>query len=119
MESAAHPALKGIRSTVIGIFISIALAFIIGVTGLMGHSYALVADAIESTADVFTSGILLVGLKTSLKPADKEHPYGHGKAESLAALVIALGLVLEQALLSGKASSISQRRIGHRPCIRF
>lgn len=88
-----HPTIKGIRSTVIGIFISLGLAIIKGVTGILGNSYALIADAIESTADVFTSGILLIGLRTSLKPADKEHPYGHGKAESLAALVISLGLL--------------------------
>lgn len=99
MEQAEHPALKGIRSTVIGIFISVALAVIKGVTGILGSSYALIADAIESTADVFTSGILLIGLKTSLKPSDKEHPYGHGKAESLAALVISLGLLLAAGII--------------------
>jgi cation diffusion facilitator family transporter len=93
MEQLIHPTIRGIRSTVLGIFISLGLAVVKGVTGILGNSYALIADAIESTADVFTSGILLIGLKTSLKPPDKEHPYGHGKAESLAALVISLGLL--------------------------
>lgn len=93
MAGSSHPTIKGIRSTILGIFISLGLAIVKGVTGILGNSYALIADAIESTADVFTSGILLIGLKTSLKPADKEHPYGHGKAESLAALVISLGLL--------------------------
>lgn len=93
MAETLHPTIKGIRSTILGIFISLALAIIKGITGILGHSYALIADAIESTADVFTSGILLIGLRTSLKPPDKEHPYGHGKAESLAALVISLGLL--------------------------
>ena len=93
MADIVHPTIKGIRSTILGIFISFGLAIIKGVTGVLGHSYALIADAIESTADVFTSGILLIGLRTSLKPPDKEHPYGHGKAESLAALVISLGLL--------------------------
>ncbi|MBD0285676.1 MAG: cation transporter [Flavisolibacter sp.] len=99
MTQAVHPAVKGIRSTIIGIFISIALAVIKGVTGILGNSYALIADAIESTADVFTSGVLLFGLKASLRPADKEHPYGHGKAESLAALVISLGLLLAAGII--------------------
>jgi cation diffusion facilitator family transporter len=99
MEQAVHPTLKGIRSTIIGIFISIGLAIIKGVTGILGNSYALIADAIESVADVFTSGILLLGLKTSLKPADKDHPYGHGKAESLSALVISLGLLLAAGII--------------------
>ena len=93
MAENLHPTIRGIRSTVLGIFISLGLAIVKGVTGILGNSYALIADAIESTADVFTSGILLIGLKTSLKPPDKEHPYGHGKAESLAALVISLGLL--------------------------
>lgn len=99
MEQVTHPALKGIRSTIIGIFISIALALIKGITGLVGHSYALIADAIESTADVFTSGILLLGLKTSMRPPDKDHPYGHGKAESLSALVISLGLLFAAGII--------------------
>lgn len=99
MEHVTHPALKGIRSTILGIFISIALALVKGITGLLGHSYALIADAIESTADVFTSGILLLGLKTSMRPPDKDHPYGHGKAESLAALVISLGLLFAAGII--------------------
>lgn len=94
-----QPATKGIRSTIIGILVSIALAIIKGITGILGNSYALIADAIESIADVFTSGVLLLGLKTSLKPPDKDHPYGHGKAESLAALVISLGLLLAAGII--------------------
>lgn len=99
MAEVAPSALKGIRSTIIGIFVSIALAIVKGVTGVLGSSYALIADAIESLADVFTSGVLLFGLKTSLKPADKAHPYGHGKAESLAALVISLGLLFAAGII--------------------
>jgi len=99
LSNESHPALKGIRSTIIGIFISIILALIKGITGIVGHSYALLADAIESMSDVFTSGILLLGLKTSLKPADKDHPYGHGKAEALSALVIALGLLIAAGII--------------------
>lgn len=90
---------KGIRSTVLGIFISLGLAIVKGITGILGNSYALIADAIESTADVFTSGVLLIGLRTSSKPPDREHPYGHGKAESLAALVIALGLLFAAGII--------------------
>ena len=99
MQEVMRASLKGIRSIIIGIFISIFLAIIKGVTGILGNSYALVADAIESLADVFTSGVLLLGLKTSLKPADKTHPYGHGKAESLASLVISLGLLFASGII--------------------
>ena len=68
MAEELHPTTRGIRSTVLRIFISLGLAIIKGITGILGNSYALIADAIESTLDVFTSGILLIGLKISLKP---------------------------------------------------
>lgn len=85
-------AAKGIRSTLVGIIVSIILALVKGTAGLVGNSYALVADAIESTADVFTSIIVLTGLKIALKPADSDHPYGHGKAEPIAGMIVASAL---------------------------
>src|SRR5690606_26839125 len=84
---------KGLRTTLIGIIISTVLAIVKALGGIFGHSYALVADAIESGADVFTSTMLWIGLKWSAKPADENHPYGHGKAEALIALGISLALV--------------------------
>lgn len=60
----------------------------------MGNSYALVADAIESASDVFTSIIVLTGLKIARKPADETHPYGHGKAEPFAGILIAAALLI-------------------------
>lgn len=85
---------KGIRTTIIGIVASIILAAIKGVAGVVGNSYALVADAIESTSDVFTSIILLTGLKIAKRPADKTHPYGHGKAEPFAGILVASALFI-------------------------
>ncbi len=61
--------------------------------GIIGHSYALIADGIESTLDIISSLIVLSGLKISLTPADEDHPYGHGKAESLAAVAVSLILI--------------------------
>lgn len=84
---------KGLRTTLIGIIVSALLAIVKALGGIFGHSYALIADAIESGADVFTSTMLWVGLKWSAKPADENHPYGHGKAEALIALGISLALV--------------------------
>ena len=75
------------------IAINLVLALIKISTGVIGSSYALIADGIESTADIFTSLIVLSGLQFSSKPADHNHPYGHGKAESLAALAVALFLI--------------------------
>jgi len=83
---------KGIQTTLIGIIVSIILALIKGVAGVIGNSYALIADAIESTSDVFTSIIVLIGLRIAKKPADEDHPYGHGKAEPFAGVVVSIAL---------------------------
>jgi cation diffusion facilitator family transporter len=83
---------KGIRTTIIGIFTSIILAAIKAIAGIMGNSYALIADAIESASDVFTSIIVLAGLRIAQLPPDQKHPYGHGKAEPFAGIVVALAL---------------------------
>lgn len=88
-----HPSVKAMRATLLGIVISICLVFVKFAAGYAGHSYALVADATETAADVLSSGLLWLGLKIAMKPADKEHPYGHGKAEPLAAILISLFLL--------------------------
>ncbi len=84
---------KAIKATQLGILISVILVVVKALTGKLGASYALIADATESGADILCSALLWVGLKVSLKPADDKHPYGHGKAEPLVALVIGLFLV--------------------------
>lgn len=109
MPTATAAALK---TTLTGIVVSLLLAVIKALGGVFGNSYALIADAIESTTDVVTSGLLYIGLTWSSKPADKEHPYGHGKAEALIALGIALALVIA-ALIIG-AESIHNIRTPHK-----
>jgi cation diffusion facilitator family transporter len=81
------------RTTMLGIGVSFILVFIKMAAGHIGHSYALIADATESSADVLSSGLLWIGLRIAQKPPDNEHPYGHGKAEPLAAIVISLFLM--------------------------
>ena len=97
--SAKHPAVKGIRSTLISLFVSMGLVLIKGTAGILGNSYALVADAIESASDVLSSLILFAGLRIAAKAPDQDHPYGHGKAEPLAATVIALIMVAAAILI--------------------
>jgi cation diffusion facilitator family transporter len=63
------------------------------IAGIVGHANALVADAIESSADIFSSLIVWMGLSIAARPADEDHPYGHGKAEPLAAAVVSLMLL--------------------------
>src|SRR3972149_12192707 len=89
-----HPSYKGLRSTLIGIVANTLLAATKGIAGILGNSYALLADAIESTTDIASSFIVWGGLKISALPPDADHPYGHGKAEPLAAVVVSLMLVL-------------------------
>lgn len=94
---------KGLQTTFVGIVVSGILAVLKALGGIFGNSYALIADAIESTADIFTSTMLWLGLKWASKPADEDHPYGHGKAEALIAIGIAAALTAA-AFVIGKES---------------
>ena len=68
--------------------------------GYFGNSYALIADAIESTTDIFSSILVLVGLKYTSKPADKNHPYGHGKLDPLITFVVVAFLVTSATIIA-------------------
>jgi cation diffusion facilitator family transporter len=72
--------------------VSGSLAVLKILAGLYGHSTAVTADGLESASDVFASGFVLLGLTVAAKPADADHPYGHGRAETLTGLLIGLGL---------------------------
>lgn len=80
---------KTLRVTLIGAVVNVCLAGGKLVAGILGHSQALVADAVESFADLIGSVIVWRGLVVAAKPPDDDHPYGHGKAEALSAAVIA------------------------------
>lgn len=88
-----HATSTGLRSTLKGVFANVFLAIIKILSGVVGNSYALIADGIESLLDVFSSIIVWTGIKIAATPADDRHHYGHGKAESLAALVVSLALL--------------------------
>lgn len=98
-----HPSITAIRTTILGIGVSLVLIFVKGIAGHLGHSYALIADATESGADILSSGLLWIGLRIALKAPDKEHPYGHGKAEPLAAIAVAFFLILAAVWISYNA----------------
>ena len=91
---------RGQDSTLLGIGANIALVLGKGAAGILGHSYALVAEAIESATDVFSSGIVWLGLRTAAREPDENHPYGHGKAEPLAAIAVATGLICAAAYIA-------------------
>jgi cation diffusion facilitator family transporter len=84
---------RGIRAAQAGLWTNVGLVSLKLVAGLLGNSYALVADAIESSTDVFSSLIVWRGLEITGKPPDEDYPYGYGKAESIAAAIVALMLI--------------------------
>jgi cation diffusion facilitator family transporter len=84
---------RGIRAAQIGLVVNAALAGVKLAAGIVGNTYALVADAIESAADVFASLIVWGGLAIGSQPADEDHPYGHGKAEALATAAVSFMLL--------------------------
>ena len=88
------------NAPLIGAFINAILAAVKIVAGVAGNSGALIADGIESTTDVISSLVVWGGLRISLKPADEDHPYGHGKAEPLAAAAAALALLAAAVLIA-------------------
>lgn len=77
-----------LRASLFSIFGNALLAVLKAVVGVVGNSFALVADAVESTTDVFSSMLVFIGLRYSTKPADDDHPYGHGRMEPLITFVV-------------------------------
>src|ERR1700693_1315482 len=90
----------GQRIAIAGMAVSGALAVIKIGAGMMGHSTAVVADGLESAADVFASGFVLLGLTLAALPADSHHPYGQRRAETLTGCGVGLVLAAAGALIS-------------------
>jgi cation diffusion facilitator family transporter len=101
----AEASRRGIRWAQLAILVNTGLAITKLVAGLVGHTYALVADAIESTADIFSSTIVWGGLRVAARDPDDAYPFGYGKAEPLAAAVVSL-------MLLGAAVGIAIEAIG-------
>lgn len=105
------PIKEGLQASGIAIVINIILAVTKIMTGVIGNSYALVADGIESTTDIFSSFLVWSGLRISAKPPDSNHPFGHGKAESLAGMFVSLFLLGAAVLIA--VQSVSEIRTSH------
>ncbi len=82
-----------------GICVNILLSGVKLIIGLMSGAISIIADAFNNLSDVGTSAIMLAGFKISAKPPDEEHPFGHGRAEYLAGLFVAAGMILVGAKL--------------------
>jgi cation diffusion facilitator family transporter len=103
------------RVAMASIGVSAVLAVVKIVVGLAANSVALLSDGFESTADFFTSGLVLAGLWVAAKPADDDHPYGHGRFETLTGL--AIGLMLVAAGTGICLRALEQRTDQHAPAL--
>jgi len=92
-----------VKATYISIVSNALLAIIKFMAGILGNSYALIADAIESTTDIFSSLFVLFGIKYASKPPDKKHPYGHGRIEPLITFMV-VGFLIISATVIGYES---------------
>jgi cation diffusion facilitator family transporter len=97
-----HDTARSIRAAQAGVASNFLLALVKIAAGVLGHTYALIADGVESFADVAASLIVWGGIAVGARPPDADHPYGHGKAEAVAAatvsvmlLAAAVGIALE------------------------
>jgi cation diffusion facilitator family transporter len=95
MKTSEQTAVKATYFSIVG---NTCLAIIKGLAGVFGNSYALIADAIESTTDIFSSFLVLFGIKYSNRPADANHPYGHGRVEPLITFLV-VGFLITSATI--------------------
>jgi len=91
---------SGTRLALIGAIVNVVLAMVKIASGILGNSYALIADGVESTLDIFGSLLVWAGLRLAALPPDDTHPYGHGKAETLAAIAVGVLLLGTSVLLA-------------------
>lgn len=90
-------AIKATYFSIVGNFL---LAVLKWLAGYFGNSYALIADAIESTTDIFSSFLVLLGLKYAKRPADENHPYGHGRIEPLITFAVVGFLIISATIIA-------------------
>jgi cation diffusion facilitator family transporter len=99
MSSPQHPHASvnnlqaGARVALFGMLVNLIFAAAKILGGLFGHAYVLIADGIESGLDIAGSFVIWGGLKFAARPPDETHPYGHGKAEPIAAVIVAIGVL--------------------------
>jgi cation diffusion facilitator family transporter len=102
MNTSEQTAVKATYFSIVG---NTCLAVVKGIAGVFGNSYALIADAIESTTDIFSSFLVLFGIKYSNRPADANHPYGHGRAEPLVTFLVVGFLITSATVIAYESIS--------------
>ncbi|RQO31966.1 cation-efflux pump [Taibaiella sp. KBW10] len=91
---------KAIKATYFSIIGNTGLSILKWLAGFFGNSYALIADAIESTVDILSSFLVLLGLKYAKRPADENHPYGHGRVEPLITFIVVGFLIISATIIA-------------------
>src|SRR5213079_3101375 len=91
--AAASNLQSGARLALVGLAVNVAFAFIKIAAVVFRNAYALIADGIESALDAAGSIVIWGGLKFAARPPDATHPYGHGKAEPIAAIIVSMGVL--------------------------
>lgn len=94
---------KALQTSIVSIFGNLFLAILKAIVGIFGNSFALIADAIESAGDVLASLLVYFGLRISTRPADKSHPFGHGKVEPLLTFVVVMFLIVAAFFIASQA----------------
>ena len=100
---------KAVEATYFSIIGNTCLAILKGLAGFFGNSFALIADGIESTTDIFASFLVLLGIKYSNRPADENHPYGHGRAEPLITFLVVGFLITSATVIAYESVQNIQR----------
>ena len=90
----------GARVALLGMCSNVILAGVKITAGVMGNAYVLIADGMESALDIVGSVVIWGGLKFAARPPDETHPYGHGKAEPIASIVVSLGVLAAAVILA-------------------
>ncbi len=106
---------KARRVTWIGLIINVGLISFKVLAGILGHSAALIADAVHSVSDLISDALVLVGLKISARPIDETHPYGHGRVETIVAFLVGLILGLVGIGIGFKAINIMIQGVSYTP----
>lgn len=100
MATGTEKAAMAEKTVYFSILGSLGLEIIKWLAGFFGNSFALIADAIESTTDIFSSVLVLLGIKYSKRPADDTHPYGHGRIEPLVTFIVVIFLVISATVIA-------------------
>jgi len=106
---------QGWKVTLVGAVVNGFLIILKLLSGIFGHSQALIVDAVHSVSDLFTDAVVLFGLKSGRKPPDEEHHFGHGRLETLAAATVGLILIVTALYLGIKALLNIYRQTEYHP----